>query len=271
VPAGWQPYRGTEVCGDVGYEKASLIMPEHMPTPGPSDRGDFAATRWTLVLSAARGSQTPRAAAAMAELCHIYWYPLYAFIRHRGHAAHDAEDLTQEFFARLLDKHFLAAADREKGRFRTFLLMAVKRFLANDYDAARAQKRGGGQRIVPLDGLEPEARYHLEPADTLSPERLFEQQWALTLLDQVLARLQADMAADGKAALFESLKGHLAGSRDESCAATAARLGMSEGAVKVAVHRLRRRYRELLQEEIGHTVTSPAEVEDEIRYLFTCL
>ncbi len=207
----------------------------------------------------------------MAELCRIYWYPLYAFIRHRGHPAHDAEDLTQEFFARLLDKHFLAAADREKGRFRTFLLMAVKRFLANEYDHAQAKKRGGGQRAVPLEGIEPEARYHQEPADNLTPERLFEQQWALTLLDQVLARLQAEMTAAGKAALFETLKGHLAGSRDESYAATAARLGMSDGAVKVAVYRLRRRYRELLQEEIAHTVAGPEEVEDEIRYLFTCL
>ena len=160
----------------------------------PSDSGDFAATRWTLVLSAARGSQTPRAAAAaaMAELCRIYWYPLYAFIRRRGHPAPEAEDLTQEFFARLLEKHFLAAVDREKGRFRTFLLMAVKRFLANEHDRAQAQKRGGGLRIVPLEGLEPDTRYRLEPAETLTPERLFEQQWALTLLDQVLARLEAE-------------------------------------------------------------------------------
>jgi len=246
-------------------------MSKQPPTPGPSDPGDFAATRWTLVLSAARGSQTPRAAAAMAELCRIYWYPLYAFIRRRGHAAPEAEDLTQEFFARLLEKHFLAAVDREKGRFRTFLLMAVKRFLANEYDRAQTQKRGGPRRIVPLEGLEPENRYRLEPADTLTPERLFEQQWALTLLDQVLARLEAEMTAGGKAALFEAMKGHLAGSREETYAATAARLGMTEGAVKVAVHRLRRRYRALLQEEIAHTVAGPEEIEEEIRYLFTCL
>jgi RNA polymerase sigma-70 factor (ECF subfamily) len=148
--------------------------------------------------------------------------------------------------------------------------MAAKRFLANELDRTQARKRGGGRRVVPLEGLEPEARYRLEPADTLTPERLFEQQWALTLLEQVLARLQAEMTAAGKAALFESMKGHLAGSGDESYAATAARLGMSEGAVKVAVHRLRRRYRELLQEEIGHTVSSAEEIEDEIRCLFTC-
>jgi RNA polymerase sigma-70 factor (ECF subfamily) len=242
-----------------------------MPTPASSHGADFAATRWTLVLSAARGSQTPHAAAAMAELCGIYWYPLYAFIRRRGHAAPEAEDLTQEFFARLLEKHFLDSADREKGRFRTFLLMAVKRFLANEYDHTQTQKQGGGQSLVRLEGLEPETRYRLEPADTLTPERLFEQQWALTLLDQVLARLQAEMTGAGKAALFESLKTHLAGKRDESYAATAAKLGMSLGAFKVAVHRLRRRYRELLQEEIAQTVDGPAEIEDEIRYLFNCL
>ena len=236
-----------------------------------SDAAGFAATRWTLVLSAARGSQTPRAATAMAELCRIYWYPLYAFIRRRGHAAPEAEDLTQGFFARLLEKNFLAAADREKGRFRTFLLMAVKRFLANEYDRAQTQKRGGGQRIVSLEGVEPETRYCLEPADTMTPERFFEQQWALALLDQVLTRLEAEMTAAGKAALFEAMKGHLAGSREETYAVTAARLGMTEGAVKVAVHRLRRRYRELLQEEIAHTVAGPEEIEEEIRYLFACL
>ena len=246
-------------------------MPGQQPITGHAGDEQFAATRWTLVLAAAGGSQTPRVVAAMAELCRIYWYPLYAFIRRRGHAAHEAEDLTQEFFARLLEKHFLAAADREKGRFRTFLLMAVKRFLANEHDRTEAQKRGGGQRIVPLEGLEPETRYRQEPADTQTPERLFDQQWALTLLDQVLARLQAEMTADGKVALFESIKGHLAGSRDESYSATAARLVMTEGAVKVAVHRLRRRYRELLQEEIAHTVAGPEDLEEEIRYLFTCL
>lgn len=233
-------------------------------------RGGFAATRWTLVLSAARGSQTPRAAAAMAELCRVYWYPLYAFIRRRGHAAPEAEDLTQEFFARLLEKHFLGDVDREKGRFRTFLLMAVKRFLANEYDRAQAQKRGGGQSIVPWE-TDWEGRYLQEPVDTMTPERLFAQQWALTLLDQVLGRLRAESRAAGKAALFDALKDHLAGSGEETYAVTAARLGMSEGAVKVTVHRLRRRYRELLREEISHTVAGPDEVQEEIRYLLSCL
>ena len=237
--------------------------------PARSDR--FAATHWTAVLSAARGHETPQSAAAMAELCRNYWYPLYAFIRRRGHSAEEAEDLTQEFFARLLAKEFLAGVDRERGRFRTFLLMAVKRFLANEYDRAQAQKRGGGQRVVPLDALESETRYRLEPSHTLTAERLFEQQWAVTLLDKVLARLQAEMTSGGKAALFDALKGCLGGSKEETYAATAASLGMTEVAVRVAAHRLRRRYRELLREEIADTVSSPEEIDDEIRYLFSCL
>jgi RNA polymerase sigma factor (sigma-70 family) len=246
-------------------------MPHHTASSDGGRSGQFATTRWTVVLQAAQGRETPCAAAAMAELCRAYWYPVYAFVRRRGHAPPDAEDLTQAFFTRLLDKQSLAAADREKGRFRTFLLMALKRFLANEYEAAHAQKRGGGRRAIALDGLEPEARYRLEPADVLSPERLFERQWAMALLDQVLARLQAEMTSDGKAGLFDALKAHLAGTSGESQAATAARLGMSEGAVRVAVHRLRRRYRELLEEEIAHTVGGAEEVQDEIRYLFTCL
>ena len=230
--------------------------------------GDFAATRWTLVLSAARGSRNaPRGRCHGRTLPHLLVSALRLHPSPRPPTP-EAEDLTQEFFARLLEKHFLAAADREKGRFRTFLLMAVKRFLANEYDRAQAQKRGGGERIVPLEGLEPETRYRLEPVETLTPERLFEQQWALTLLDQVLARLQAEMTAGGKAALFESMKGHLAGSRDESYAATAARLGMSEGAVKVAVHRLRRRYRDSCRKR--SPTRSPVPKRSKRRFV-TCL
>jgi RNA polymerase sigma factor (sigma-70 family) len=245
-----------------------------MPTPeerpkGPPLRSDrFATTHWSLVASAG-GSRSPEARRSLAILCENYWFPLYAFVRRSGHSAEDAQDLTQEFFLRLLDKHFLAAADRTKGRFRTFLLTAVKRFLANEYDRARAQKRGGGQPVVSLDRLE--ARYLAEPADTLTPERIFQQQWAVSLLDQVLARLQSEMTAGDKAALFEALKGHLTGSETVGYAATAARLGMTEGAVKVAAHRLRQRYRELLREEIAQTVASPGEIEEEIRCLFSCL
>jgi RNA polymerase sigma factor (sigma-70 family) len=232
-------------------------------------RGDrFATTHWSMVVSAG-GTRSFEASRALATLCESYWFPVYAFVRRAGHSAQDAQDLTQEFFVRLLDKQFLAAADRKKGRFRTYLLTAVKHFLANEYDRTRAKKRGGGQTILSLEGLE--ARYCQEPADRLTPERIFERQWALALLDQVLARLQAEMAADGKAALFDAIKGHLTGGESVSYATTAASLGMTEGAVKVAAHRLRQRYRELLREEIAHTVASPDEIEEEVRYLFTCL
>lgn len=234
-----------------------------------SARGDrFATTHWSIVGSAGDAS-SPEARRSLAVLCEDYWFPLYAFVRRTGHSAEDARDLTQEFFVRLMDKHFLAAADSKKGRFRTFLITALKRFLANEYDRARAQKRGGGQRMMSLESLE--ARYRQEPVDTLTPERIFEQQWALALLEQVLARLQTEMTTDSKAALFDALKGHLTGSQATGYAATAARLGMTEGAVKVAAHRLRQRYRELLRDEIAQTVTSPEEVDEEIRYLFTCL
>jgi RNA polymerase sigma factor (sigma-70 family) len=230
----------------------------------------FATTHWSMVASAGC-SRSPDARRALATLCERYWFPLYAFVRRAGNSAEDAQDLTQEFFVHLLDKHFLAAADQKKGRFRTFLLTAVKHFLANERDRVRARKRGGGQRIVSLEGPESEARYRREPFDTLTPERVFERQWALTLLEQVLAQLQAEMTANGKAALFDAMKAHLTGAQTTGYAATAARLGMTEGAVKVAAHRLRRRYRELLREEIAQTVPSPDEIEDEIRHLFNCL
>ena len=230
--------------------------------------GRFATTHWSVVLSAGDcgSSQAER---SLAILCENYWFPLYAFVRRSGHSAEDSQDLTQEFFVRLLDKNFLAAADRQKGRFRTFLLAAMKHFLANEYDRARAKKRGGGQTIVPLEDLE--ARYCREPADTLTPERIFEQQWALALLSQVLAQLQAEMVTSGKATLFDAIKGHLTGDHTASHATIAAQLSMSEGSVKTAAHRLRRRYRELLREEIAQTVAGPDEIEEEIRDLFTCL
>jgi RNA polymerase sigma-70 factor (ECF subfamily) len=237
----------------------------------PSDPGDFAATRWTLVLSAARGSQTPRAETAMAELCCIYWYPLYAFIRRQGYEAHTAEDLTQEFFAGLLAKQFLTNVDQRKGKFRSFLLASLKHFLANEYDRSQAWKRGGGQTVIPLDALDVETRYCMEPSHDLTPEKLFERQWALAVLKRVLVRLQTEFTSGGKTALFEALKGFLTGGQRETYATVGGGLGMSEGAVKAAVHRMRRRYRELMREEIAHTVTSPEEIEEEIRYLLRCL
>jgi RNA polymerase sigma-70 factor (ECF subfamily) len=237
-----------------------------------SARGErFAATRWTVVLAAARGDVSSGAGEAMAELCRTYWYPLYAYLRRRGYEAHEAEDLTQEFFARLLARHFLAGVDRRKGKFRSFLLAALKHFLADQRDRARVRKRGGGRTILSLDSLDAENRYRREPAQDLTPERMFEKQWALSVLERVLSRLHAELVAAGKAGLFEALKDALTGIRSETYSAIGAQLGMSEGAVKVAAHRLRRRYRALLRQEIGQTVAGPEEVEDEIRYLLACL
>jgi len=220
------------------------------------------------VLTAGHGS-SPQAGRALEELCRAYWYPLYAYVRRRGHSPHEAEDLTQEFFARLLAKNYLAAVDREKGKFRSFLLASLKHFLANEWDRARAAKRGGGQPHLSLDIQTAETRYRSEPADDLTAEKLLDRQWALALLDQVLSRLQAEFVADGKKKQFDELKVWLTeGKGATSYAEAAAKLGTTEGAVKVAVHRLRRRYRELLREEISHTVATPAEIEEEIRHLF---
>lgn len=231
----------------------------------------FATTHWSVVLAAGRpagdGSQE-----ALSSLCTTYWYPLYAFIRRQGHAPEEAQDLTQEFFTRLLEKDFLAHVDRSRGKFRTFLLAACKHFLANEQDRRHAQKRGGRLRIFSIDVAAAESRYHGEPAHVRTPDRLFDRRWALTLLETVLGRLRTEAAATDKAALFDRLKGSLTGDRGaDTLSEAAAALGMAEGAVKTAVHRLRRRYRELLREEIGRTVQSPDAVEDEIRDLFAAL
>jgi RNA polymerase sigma-70 factor (ECF subfamily) len=218
-----------------------------------------------MVLTARQG-ESPQAARALEELCRTYWYPLYAYVRRRGYDAHEAEDLTQEFFARLLAKNYLADVHREKGKFRSFLLASLKHFLANEWDRALAKKRGGGHTIISLDA---ETRYRQEPKDELSADKLLDRQWAIALLDQVLARLGTEYTDAGKSEVFEQLKDSLTGARDSiPYAAIAAKLGTTEGAVKVAVHRLRQRYRKLLREEIAHTVASPAEIDEEIRHLF---
>src|SRR5207248_2029645 len=197
---------------------------------------------------------------------------LYAFARRRGHDADQALDLTQEFFVRLLEKDYLQVVDREKGKFRSFLLAAFQHFLLNEYDRAKAQKRGGGRGFVSIDAGDAEGRYRLEPEHDLTPEKLFDRRWALTLLDQVLARLCAEMTEAGKGHLYEKLKSSLMAEGDAaSHREIAAELGTSEGAVKVAVHRLRKRYRELLRDEIERTVGDPTHVEDEIRDLFAAL
>ena len=235
--------------------------------------GQFTATRWTLVLTAARGTATAQATRALEELCRTYWYPLYAFVRRSGRDRHEAEDLTQEFFARLLAKQYLAEVDRTKGKFRAFLLASLKHFLANEWDKSRAQKRGGGaQNFTSFDAQFAETRFAIEPADPQTAENAFERNWALTLLDKVLRRVRKAYAAEDKAVLFDELKGALTGEKSASSySEVAARLGVSEGAVKVAVHRLRHRYRDALRAEIAHTVTSPEEVDDELRHLFAAV
>jgi RNA polymerase sigma-70 factor (ECF subfamily) len=240
-------------------------------SPSDASPGRFVTTHWSLI-AAARDGEAAQAQAALADLCRAYWYPLYAYIRRQGHSADEAQDLTQEFFARLLEKDFLATLDPEKGKFRSFLLTACKHFLVNERERAHAQKRGGGRASVSLDFGDAEARYGREPGHSLSADRLFERRWALDLLRGVLTRLREEHVARGKGALFDRLRAFLVGERQAGgYTRAAADLGLTEGAVKVAVHRLRQRYRELLREEIGRTVDDPADIDEEIRALFAAL
>jgi DNA-directed RNA polymerase specialized sigma24 family protein len=230
----------------------------------------FATTHWSVVLAAGR-SDSPQARDSLEKLCQTYWYPLYAYVRRRGYAEADAKDLTQSFFAWLLQRHWLERADQQRGRFRSFLLTSLNGFLANEWDKAQTQKRGGGRTVsLPFDAADTRCRW--EPADHVTPEQSFEWRWALALLDQVMNRLCADYAGQGKAELFEELKPCLLGDRSAQPYATlASKLGMTEGSVKVAVHRLRQRYRQLLREEIANTVATPKEVDEEMRHLFAVL
>lgn len=230
---------------------------------------EFHTTRWSRVLAAQGGADSTQARAAMSALCRDYWYPLYAFVRRRGHAAHDAQDLTQAFFTTLLKTGALPA-DPARGRFRSYLLGALKHFLANEWHRVQAQKRGGGQQMVEWDALDAEARYALEPAEQTDAEALYDRRWALELLAHAMEKLRAEFERKGDGATFEALKGTLSGAetpREE----LAAKLGLSEGALKVAVHRLRQRYREVLRAEIAETVGDAAEVDGEMRHLVAVL
>ena len=243
-----------------------------LPTSSPAI---FVTTRWSVVL-AAQDKASPGSAAALETLCRAYWYPLYAFVRQRGHSPHDAQDLTQEFIARLLEKDYLKTAAPEKGRFRTFLRVVLKRFLANEWDRASAQKRGGGQMHVPLDTEAGESRYQIEHQGESSSggndETIYDRRWALALLDQTMAWLREEFVLASKAGAFEEMKQFLAAERGAiPYGEIAARLGMTEGAARVAVHRLRKRFREIFREEIAHTVASPEEFEDEVRHLMAAL
>lgn len=236
-----------------------------------SQRASFATTRWSMVVQAA-GASSPESREALAALCQVYWYPLYAYVRRRGHQPAESQDLVQAFFTELLAKNRLRLADQQRGRFRSFLLASLKNFLAHQWRAGRAAKRGGALQHLSIDYRDAENRYAHEPSHEATPERIFERRWALTLLENAVCHLRDDYAKRGKLPVFEQLKDYLGGSDDAApYKEIGERLGMSEGAVKVAVHRLRQRCRELLRQEIAATVVNPEEVDDELRSFVTAL
>ena len=243
-------------------------MPEKAPDTHSSAGGHFRTTHWSAVIRAGHGDPI-EAEPALNELCRVYWYPLYAFARRQGCAVSEAEDLTQAFFARLLERNFVAQAEPDKGRFRSFLLTAFKRFLANEWNRQHTQKRGGFQPAIAMDAGLAESRFDAEPAQGEPPDVLYDRQWALTLLDQVMGRLRHEYVESGRARLFERLEACL--TRDEAAlpyADIGAELSLTEAAVKMAMQRLRARYRTILREEIAKTVASPDDVETELRDLF---
>ena len=249
--------------------------PEPSTSGGPDDRTAggkwFATTHWSVVLAAGHATG-PAAQTALETLCQTYWYPLYAYVRQTGCETEEAKDLTQEFFAGLRARNLLSFADPARGRFRTFLLTAMKHFLANEWKKENRLKRGGGQQHVSLDAIMGEERFAVEPTDNVTPEVIYERGWAATLLERVLRMLGEEHAAAGRTSLFEKLKASLWGERRGTTQAEiAARLGMSESAFKTAAHRLRARYRELLRAEIAHTVAAPAEIDEELRHLIAVM
>ena len=240
-----------------------------MPSPESNGSAAFVTTHWSAVLAAGTQDST-QTAEALAVLCRAYWRPLHAYAMRRGHNLQDAQDLTQEFFARFLAKNYVAQADREKGRFRSFLLASLKHFLANEWDRANTVKRGGDCTFIPWHEFDEAQQARLE--SHLPADQLYERQWALTLLDQVFTRLRDECVAAGKAELFDTLRVYLSGEKAAAAYAEAGTaLGMSAGAVQVAVHRLRKRYGELLRAEIAHTVSSHGEIDEELRHLFAAL
>ena len=229
----------------------------------------FATTHWSVVLAAGEG-ELPQAAQALEKLCRTYWYPLYVYVRRQGNSPEDAQDLTQDFFSRLLEKNYLAKADRDRGKFRTFLLGSLKNFLVNEWKRAGRLKRGGGVEFVSIDANVAEDRYAAEPANQSNPDAAYEQRWAVTLIEQVLATLRREYSAADNARLFEELKGSIWGDKSTaSYAEIAGHLNLTEGTVKVAVHRLRQRFRELLRAEVAHTVARPEDIDGELRHLIS--
>jgi RNA polymerase sigma factor (sigma-70 family) len=241
------------------------------PDPTSGSAQAFATTHWSVVLTAKQGSPS-EAAAALEKLCRTYWYPLYAFLRREGRSPHDAQDLAQEFFARLLQGKFLENVGPQKGKFRSFLLAALKHFLCDEWDRARAEKRGGGQAFISLEAHNAEELYLLEPDASVPAEEIFERRWALTLLAQALARLREEFADVGKIREFDHLKVFLSTlTSDGAYDAVAVRLEATVDSVAVKVHRLRQRYGELIRAEIAQTVASPADIEEELRHLFNAV
>ena len=236
-----------------------------------SGAAQFATTHWSVVLAAAE-EDSPQAAAALETLCRTYWYPLYAYLRRRGYSPEDAQDLTQSFFTRLLQENLPAQADRTKGKFRSFLLLTLSHFLSDERERAIAGKRGGGQVLLSLDAEAPEDRYRLEPADEATPEKLFERRWAQTILDHALVRLRKEYVTVGRADAYAVLQAFEPGEQKTlSYAEAAARLGVSESALKSTIHRLRQRHRELVREEIAQTVTTASEIDEELRHLIAVI
>lgn len=233
-------------------------------------QGQFPQTRWSVLLAARDEEDSGRAAAALDDLCRSYWFPIYFYVRRRGYSAEDAEDLTQGYFAALIEKDYLSDADRERGKLRSFLLVTLKHYISDEWSKASALKRGGGRPVISIDAAEAEERYSLEPVDELAPDLLFERRWALTLLENVVETLRGEYVKSGQESVFDGLKRFL--SWNSGAAAyreVAAELGMKENAVRVAIFRMRRRYGDLLREQVADTVTTPQEVPAELDYLFS--
>ena len=244
-----------------------------MSAPGDNSAhapSDFRTTHWSVVLDAAHPDTSHRQT-ALTALCQTYWYPLYAFVRRQGRNPHEAEDLTQDFFARLIEKNGLASVRPENGRFRSFLLASLKNFLANDWDRNRAAKRGGKCTIISWDDQSGEQRYLREPVDHVTPEKLFDRSWALSLLESAMAELRKEYAAFGKASLFDAIHTYLEPGGSQTYAEMALQLKMTEGAVKMAVLRLREKFQHRLRSVVAQTVAHPSEVDAELQYLFACL
>jgi RNA polymerase sigma factor (sigma-70 family) len=244
-----------------------MVVEDHTAENLEGGGAHFATTHWSVV-QAAGGADAPEATAALERLCQTYWYPLYAYLRRTGYSPQDAEDLVQGFFLHLLRRQILKSVQRAGGRFRSFLLGTLKHFLAHETERAAAQKRGGAHQSISWDLAQAEEQFLHEPVDIESPDRLFERRWAVTLLERALRRLEEECVAAGNAERFAQLEGFISGQKGvESYAEAAERSGLTPSAVKSAIFRFRRRYHELIREEVSHTVADPREIEDELRYL----